>query len=846
MPTVRVSPSLEPTDLTHDISLSHDGSTIGLIFDRGNPGVLQHIPITEAPRQFSETQKDWTGGRGRKFFREDVMAFFDSKDAWTMTGNKIFPAPEWKIGKGFSSSDVFWDGSTKWSALYGSQRYHATKFTASATYDSRNVLLKVRQVGLPTMLRIDIYSDNAGTPDASLKATSTTGTVGDFEAKAYEFTFSALTLTSGTVYWMIVSGAESATSTDHWEVGVDASGSRVSLVSADASTWSGTAEDLYFRIAPNYVSQKTWHFIHDEALYAIVTTDAGTSPNLYINGDRGIATAGASTSLTNTGNKAQAWTTNRWAGAWVKIIAGAGKGQYREIASNTTTVLTVTAAWDINPTSTSRYVIYATPYWGEITGHGLTLNTCRPASANRVMYFCQGTGVNVRRGHEDTTSATVHAWDDTSSSYRYDFAEAHMMPNAGLRLFLAKAAACNMVYVAPPAWGGIATPSPIKGTTVGRNDSEITALKSGGEKLYMGKEDGLFWLDEITPKQFTLQIKDVPDPTNLLGITTQGDTVYFGYGGSFGYMISGQHKDLLNYRAGYEGLPSNRVGYVSHAITVMGWVFFSVDGGSSNYSSVYAWNGIGLHEIWRGWRVGRRVRDLFWQPCAGTRSRLWLDTGTDSVFIEFPMNRSNPLLDTDLSHSSDFSYITGTIDIEKENLYKSISQIRISSENLSVGARWVEVDYQMNEDVETSNWTYLGRVEQSPYDVLFMAMGEMHKIRFRFRAHSDDKSTPAIITSVDILGDVSEAPRYQWVGTFQVGEEQETLNGQPDFKPTYLYNWIKEAHDKRIVCEMRAARAIDDGKLVTLSLPADRVTDIDKGKWNGAISVQMLEAKDAP
>lgn len=851
MPTVKVSPYREPTDISHDVSLSHDASTLGLMYDRGNPAVLQHIPITEPVRQFSETQKDWTGGRGRKFFREDITAFWDAKDTWTQTGGKLFACPEWKFGSGFVKTDSYWGGSVKWLPLYGSNRYQATRFAASDTYSALYTLVKIRQVGLPGTLRIAIYSDFAdpSSPDSSLKTQTLTATAGDFEHKDYEFTLpSALSLTSGTNYWIVINGTANDTDANHWEVGTDASGGRYSLyatsITGSPTDWTNSNNDIYFRIAPAYVSQRVWHFIHDEALYAIVTSETGTSPNLYINGDRGIATAGASSSITNTGNKAATWTSNKWAGAWVRIIAGAGKGQARQIASNTSTVLTVSPDWDINPTTTSRYVIYSTPYFTEITGHGLTKNTCRPVSANRVMYFAQGTGINLRRGREDTTQSNCHAWADTDTLYRYDFIEPHMLPNAGLRLFLGKAGACSVGYVTPPEWGsGVVTVAPIKGGVAGANDAEITSIKSAGDKIYVGKENALFWIDETTPKQFTLQIKDVPDPNNLLGITSQGETVYFGYGGSFGYMTAGQHKDILNYRAGYEGLPADRVGYVSHAITVMGWVFFSVDGGSSNYSTVYAWNGIGLHEIWRGWRAGIKIRDLFWQPCQGTRGRLWLDTGTDSVYIEFPLNRSNPLLDTSISHCSDFSLVTGTMDIEKENLYKAFTEIRIGSENLGVGVRYVDVDYQADADVETTNWTYIGRVDVSPYAVLPFARGSIHKIRFRLRAHTDDGSTPVIITSTDILGEISEPPRYQWIGTFQVAEDQETYDGQADFKPTYVYNWLKEAHDKMIVCEMRATRSIDDKKKVTLSLPSDQVSEIEKGKWNGRISIQIREVK---
>jgi hypothetical protein len=68
----------------------------------------------------------------------------------------------------------------------------------------------------------------------------------------------------------------------------------------------------------------------------------------------GTATAGASTTLTNSG---KAWATNQWANYQIRITAGTGLGQIRSIASNTGTVITVSAAWTVNPDATSQYSI---------------------------------------------------------------------------------------------------------------------------------------------------------------------------------------------------------------------------------------------------------------------------------------------------------------------------------------------------------------------------------------------------------------------------------------------------------------------------------------------------------
>lgn len=68
----------------------------------------------------------------------------------------------------------------------------------------------------------------------------------------------------------------------------------------------------------------------------------------------GTASAGASTTLTN---GAKAWGVNMWVNNQVRITAGTGIGQIRKITSNTSTVLTVSAAWTINPDATSQYSI---------------------------------------------------------------------------------------------------------------------------------------------------------------------------------------------------------------------------------------------------------------------------------------------------------------------------------------------------------------------------------------------------------------------------------------------------------------------------------------------------------
>lgn len=61
-----------------------------------------------------------------------------------------------------------------------------------------------------------------------------------------------------------------------------------------------------------------------------------------------------STTLNNTG---KAWTVNQFANFQVRITAGLGAGQVRQIVSNTATAITVSVAWTITPDATSQYAI---------------------------------------------------------------------------------------------------------------------------------------------------------------------------------------------------------------------------------------------------------------------------------------------------------------------------------------------------------------------------------------------------------------------------------------------------------------------------------------------------------
>lgn len=104
----------------------------------------------------------------------------------------------------------------------------------------------------------------------------------------------------------------------------------------------------------------TWTTLVQTGLPASLGTDGkliGTPS--WLNTDykafaTGTATSGGASTITNT---AKSWTTNQWTNSQVRIVSGTGAGQIRTVASNTGTVITVSAAWTTQPDATSVYSI---------------------------------------------------------------------------------------------------------------------------------------------------------------------------------------------------------------------------------------------------------------------------------------------------------------------------------------------------------------------------------------------------------------------------------------------------------------------------------------------------------
>lgn len=153
------------------------------------------------------------------------------------------------------------------------------------------------------------------------------------------------------------------------------------------------------------------------ARQATITTNTRFNGNytpVYLDGSSGTATAGTSTTLTDS---TKTWrTVGGWAGGFVEIVSGTGAGQCRRIASNTTTAITVERAFTTTPDNTSVYAIHTSGWFvdggqASSASAGLLTDSSQSWDADTLVggtiYITAGTGSGQNRAITANTATTV-------------------------------------------------------------------------------------------------------------------------------------------------------------------------------------------------------------------------------------------------------------------------------------------------------------------------------------------------------------------------------------------------------------------------------------------------------
>ena len=863
--TIKVHPGAP--NPTHEISLTDGVQTWGLKLD-GGPGALQEIPMTPSTLQFTGggskfgdwepgmshiEQRTWEGGRGLEDFAEDNTRFYDSMNAWTLTPGRVMPAPQWRFAKGLRESYENLPGSVAWRALLGNEKYISAAFTVGANdFDAQAAYIWLRRKGSPGIVTVGIYSDDNGEPDTALANSSDSVSIGDVDDVVSVFqgfdTSQSNDLTASGTYHIVVYSSANDNAANHWEVGVDTFGASANT-SVDGTGWNQTTYSLYHRVVGADTKRKIHLFELDGGLYAVDESRDGRAAKLYINGDRGLQndSSGSGQSTSNLVDEDKSWEVDGWAGNWVRIMSGAGEGQQRNIASNTSDTLTLQSDWDITPDDTSEYVIYATDKWSDITpssGDQFAAPVQSVAVFNDIVAFAQGQAANIlKMRFNSAASPPAHEFD--ADSNKADLLYVFYDPDDGAQVWRASNDVKTVSRSNPTIWGtNLSFATAIE---VGEDSAPITQLIDYSYQLWILKTDSVWVIDKDAndndiARRLNLGLGALKDARNGLAAVVQKGFLYFSVGHSLGRMYQSSLDDVGPWKGVLRA--DNRQGHIS-ALLPLGieWLAVGVDGGEEGLSALLTYDGAGWHELMRGWEVGQRLEGLYWQACPETRSRLWVNVGGELVLMELPKDTLVPARDEGLAFQHEAVIETANIDMGAARLPKFIKEMSLVSENLTTGIE-VHLDYQVDDEIGGDRWVSAETFYSSPEDTLPINVGDVRAIRLRMRLLTNQAAIPPIGIASVVEGFARTPLKYQWNMRVKLADMQMDRSGGIERDADGFLEWLKDAARQARKVRMRSLWKGMDDIYVIVEPPTilRQFTNTVTGWWGGSVSITLREA----
>jgi len=377
---------------------------------------------------------------------------------------------------------------------------------------------------------------------------------------------------------------------------------------------------------------------------------------------------------------------------------------------------------------------------GGTSGLGVVLN--RPAFFNNNHYFPQGESVNIRRWDGTTTWAADGTSRATFLEVGFDSADGNTIWSANTT-----AGTTSSVKRAPaPSAGNLVFGDDINVGDKGQDINGLYFWTNNG--LYVWQKNRIWQVtsDRVTHRDFG--VKNTPSKYNGVAATGLNEFLYWSWLSSMQQTYGQMNRDVGK---GWNSpsLPNERSGYISAMVSLGNWLYYAIDAGSSGTSSVWIYDGLTHHEVFRAYDTGIRIRDLAIQPVDDARTRLWVDCGVDSLYMELALNKANPLNDDDLKHHHEFEMISSTIDMgTASKLPKYISELTCTSKNLNGAGIRIEAYYQVDNDIGSSKWTKLKNFLISPEQTVKVDRGDITQFRYRIVGMTDDADVPPIIKGI--------------------------------------------------------------------------------------------------
>lgn len=429
--------------------------------------------------------------------------------------------------------------------------------------------------------------------------------------------------------------------------------------------------------------------------------------------------------------------------------------------------------------------------------HGLGQVTGRPIEVNGFVYFPQGDAVAIRTwdgtnwdaqtvatGQGCATGLAVgfSSSDNSTQIWRYNNALVSGGTTTGLAVSVSRADAVAAYNT------DLAFRNSIK---IGETGNVITNIISVNNVLWVYKVNSVGTVDNDRYTELDYGVKKTPSATNGIAAISWNGFTFYNWLFSTMRIYSGTVDDIGQ---GFKNnsFPYGREGVDAAYTTYVSWLFVAKDAGDGT-SSVMLYDGVSWHEMARAWKEGKRIRDVAIQTVSGERNRLWFDCGGDSCYIELPYQKGNPLADAGAKYMHESVIESCIIDMgAASKLPKFIKEMTLTCKNLNGQGIRVEMDYQVDDNIGTTNWTEAGVFLFSPEDTVAVNESNIRRFKYRLRLYTENQLIPPDISGI-VPNGYARSPMRK---TFQIEAKinNVTVNGKKQLARDVI-NWLEEASE---------------------------------------------------